>query len=343
MLSIRSVLFLAMIVVLPWLGARAADDPAKAKPLEPKATDAKPADAPKAASAEDIAKLVEQLDADRFTDRQAASERLAAIGKSAIPELAKAALSDSKEMSSRAIAVLGKLLEASDQETKDAAKKALEQVAKSDKPAAAGRAAELIKPQAPAPQPGIQGGVVQGMIQIQVGGIGPGIGRRSMKNVNGVKEIEAEENGKKVKIVDDPQNGIKIEATSKKDGKDVTEKYEAKDAKELEKKHPEGYKLYKEYAENQGGMGAIQVQVQPGGIQIVPGQPPIQLPGMLPAPRQGHRLETATRLMQTLGKQIELLTKDLKDAPKESKEAMKKQIDELKKQLADLEKQLEEK
>jgi hypothetical protein len=343
-LSKRMVLMVAMVVGLPGLLARAKDESPKTPATEAKAADAKAADAQKA-SPEEIAKLVEQLDAERFNDRQAASQKLAGVGKAAVAALAKAAVGESLEVTTRAIGILGKYLESTDQETRDAAKTALEGIAKSDKPAAARRAQELIKPQTQEQQPGGQGRVVQGVVQIQVGGAGAS--RRSMKNVNGVKEIEAEENGKKVKITDDPKNGIKIEATSKKDGKDVTEKYEAKDAKELEKKHPEGYKLYKEYAENQGGMGAIQLQIQGGGIQIIPGQGAIplpQLPGVLPAPRAGaHGVEAATRLMQTLGKQIEVLTKDLKEAPKEAKEDLKKQIGELKKQLSDLEKQIEEK
>ena len=97
-----------------------------------------------------------------------------------------------------------------------------------------------------------------------------------MKVVNGVKEIEVEEGGKKVKITDDPQQGIKIEVTSKENGKEVTKKYEAKDAKELEKKQPEGYKLYKEHAVDQnvgGGGGILQFQFNAGGIQLAPAVP----------------------------------------------------------------------
>src|SRR2546426_468022 len=79
-------------------------------------------------------------------------------------------------------------------------------------------------------------------IQVQAGGVaGPGgFKRMHMKNVNGVKEIEVDDNGKKVKIVDDPNNGIKVEVTEKnKEGKEETKKYEAKNADELKKNHPE--------------------------------------------------------------------------------------------------------
>ena len=50
----------------------------------------------------------------------------------------------------------------------------------------------------------------------------------SVKNVNGVKEINASEDGKTVKIQDDPAQGIKIEVTEKQNGKEVTKKYEAR-------------------------------------------------------------------------------------------------------------------
>jgi hypothetical protein len=327
-------LMVAVLVGLSGLFARAADEPAK--------TSAAGKTEAKGPSADEIAKLVEQLDAERFSERQAASEKLAEIGKPAIAPLAKAAVGDSLEVTTRAIALLGKFLDSSDQATKDAAKTALEGLAKSDKSAVARRAQEYVK-QPAKEQPAGQGGIVVGQFQIQAGGIIGGNKRRTMKNVNGVKEIEAEEDGKKVKIIDDPQKGIKVEHTYKKDGKEVTDKYEAKDAKELEKKSPEGYKLYKQYSEEQaGGIGGnIQIQVQQGGIQLIPGQP-APVPNIQPAAR-GNRVEIAKRLMQNLGKQIELLTKDLKEAPKESKESLKKQIDELKKQLDDLNKKLDEK
>jgi hypothetical protein len=338
----------AIVLGLSCWTARGADEPAKTETAE------KAAEASKAPSAEQIAKLVEQLDADRYADRQAASEKLATIGKPAIAALFKAAVGESAEVTVRAIGLLGKFLESSDQETKNAAKSALETIAKSDRQGAARRAQELIKPPAMGtPAPG-GNGIALGRIQFQVQAIGVGVGgsRKSMKVVNGVKEIEAEEDGKTVKITDDPQQGIKIEVTSKENGKDVTKKYEAKDAKELEKKHPEGYKLYKEHAADQnvgGGGGVLQLQFNAGGIQIAPAVPapmaPLQ-PGNREAPRRGIKaVESATATMETLSRLIETLTKDarLKDASKESKEALKKQIGEIQRRLSDLEKQLDAK
>ena len=87
----------------------------------------------------------------------------------------------------------------------------------------------------------------------------------SVKNVNGVKEIEASEDGKTVKIKEDPAQGIKIEATEKVNGKEVTKKYEGKDTDDLKKNHPAGYELYKKYGGGQAGGG---VQLQGGVLQF---------------------------------------------------------------------------
>ena len=77
----------------------------------------------------------------------------------------------------------------------------------------------------------------------------------SVKNINGVKEISASEDGKTVKIKDDPAQGIKIELTEKQNGKEVTKKYDAKNVEELKKKQPAGYELYKKYGDEQPGNG----------------------------------------------------------------------------------------
>jgi len=304
------------------------------------------AGASNAASEEEIAKLVQQLDADRFPERQAASQKLITAGKAAIPALAKAAVGESLEVTVRSIDILRKFFESSDEPTKQAAKAALETLAKSDRPSAARRAEEVINPKPAAgadqvlPGGGIiiggQGAIIQGRVQIIAAGANAR--RISVKNANGVKEIEAEENGRKIKIVDDPQQGIKMEITAKKDGKDTTEKFEAKNAEELKKKHPEAYKVYEEYGKNQGA-AAVQIQFGGGALPAVP--VPAQA---IPRNAAGNQIDLAARLMKSMGQQIERLTKDeqLQKASPESKEAFKKQLAELKQQLADLDKRLQQ-
>jgi hypothetical protein len=325
----RGFLWFAAIALGFGLNSLAADAPADGK------AQSKPAES--ALSAEEIAKLVGQLDAPRFADRQAASEKLAEIGKPAIAELAKAAGGESLEATTRAIDLLQKFLESPDDATKQAARAALEQVAKCDRPAAARRAQDALKAAQKTPEGVIQGG------GIMIGGMGVvgGAGRRiSVRNVNGVKDIDVDEKDKKIKIHDDPQQGITVEVTTKKDGKDVTEKFEGKNAEELKKKHPEAHKLYEEYSGNQGAL-QFRIQIQPGGAIPLPVQP-VPAPNVLPFGNRGLELEIA-RLRQ-LSSRLELLLKDngVKNAPQQTKDEMKKQIDQLKEQLEKLEKRLQE-
>jgi translation initiation factor 1 (eIF-1/SUI1) len=132
----------------------------------------------------------------------------------------------------------------------------------------------------PRPQP-VPGQVAPGIrivppIQLQVQGGAQGI---KMRNVNGIKDIEVTENGRKVTIHDDPNQGIEVEIIETKEGKPVTRTFKAKNADELKKKSPEAHKLYKKYAK--GGVGNI----QQGNIQIQGNVfPPTQIPQLkLPA------------------------------------------------------------
>ena len=120
----RSVLMsVATVALLSFASARAepVNEAASAEELTPKA----------------IATLVKQLDANAFAQRQKASEKLFAAGGKAIPALEKAAQGDSLEVTTRSIEILKKHLKTGTDETKTAAKAALEALAKCDKPAVA--------------------------------------------------------------------------------------------------------------------------------------------------------------------------------------------------------------
>ncbi len=107
---------------------------------------------------------------------------------------------------------------------------------------------------------------------------GAGSVQLTITNPDGVKEAEAEQYGKRVRITEDPQKGIKIERTTNKGGTDVTEKFEAKNVKELEKKSPEGFKLYQQYLGNQGeARGTV---ILGGTITSAPG---LEVPVPVPA------------------------------------------------------------
>ncbi len=308
----------------------------------------------KAASAEEIDKLMEQLDANRFSERQAAQQRLAEIGKAALPAIEKGTQHVSREVAVRSLDILKGLFQGGDDATKAAAKETLERLAKNNDGTLAKRAGEILSPPKPAPQvpPGIVPGRIGGaQIQIQVvGGAGGNI-KRSMKDVNGVKEIEAEENGKKVKITDDPAKGIKLEVTETKDGKETTQKYEAKDAAELKAKHPEAHKLYEEYSKQPAGIqirgfavpGVLPPGALPPGFPALPGAP-----GGVKIPRikilRPDDLEAAKNNADSALKELDSALKTLKEAKsdndelkkaQEQLEAAKKQVEELKAKLGE--------
>ncbi len=249
-------------------------------------------------AAENVAELIKQLDDNSFSQRQAASRKLLALGKSAIPALADAATGSSREVTTRAVDVLKKHLQNGDEGSKAAAKEALDRIAQSENLTAARAAQEALRPKEEqnAQVPGFPGGGIRiqgGQIQIQVQAVAGGNGQRmSIKIINGVKEIDAQDNNRQVKIIDDPNNGIKIEVTeTSKEGREVTKKYEAKNADELKKNHPDAHKVYEEYSKQQG----IQIrglQIQGGALPAVPR--PIQPNRLIPdqnLPRALNRIE----------------------------------------------------
>lgn len=272
--------------------------------------------------------LIRQLDSRQFADRQNASEKLAAKGVTAIDALQTAALNGSREARIRSIDVLKAHFQSSDDALKAAAKTALEKIASSDKVQAARRAKEVLQPKEP-PAPAARQQIQLGQIQIQVQGIAQGGRRISVKTVNGVKEINATENGVKVKIIDDPKNGIKIEVKTKKNGKEDVKKYEAKNADELKKKHPDAHKLYEKYSKK----NPIQLRF--------PGRPNIQL-----VPRQGRfnarPLPNRVKISETLDgmkKQLSESAKKLESIETDS--ATKEKIEAALKQLKDAQSKLE--
>ncbi len=323
------------------------------------------------ASTETVDQLIEQLDAADFTKREAACGKLLDKGQEAIPALEKVAVKGDLEVSSRSLRVLDKLMNSSEENISKAAEDSLQRLRDGDSPAARKAKSILDKKNGTSnnnnnpfqfnggmmPGGGFGGGRIiinGGMLQIG----GAATKSISVSNNNGVRHIKATDGDKTVKIDDDPTNGIKIECTDKVDGKEVTKKYDAKNVEELKKKQPEGYKIYKEYGERQGNLGALQVQIgaNPIPIQIpalqapmlqpaIPIQPPIPAPvPPVLTPPSSIQVDVATRL-KIISDQLESLRKNesLKDASAEKKAELKKQIDELTQAMAELRKQLDTK
>jgi hypothetical protein len=309
------------------------------------------ADEPAADAKPAIADLVRQLDAESFTERQAASAELAARGREAIPALIEAARGESAEAATRSVDVLRKHWEGSDDALKTAAKEALEKLATGDG-ATARRATEILKPKPMTPvnprgvplAPGIRAVPGGGAFRIAVAAGGIGGGKRiTMKEADGVKEIDVVEGDRTTRIEETPGKSIKIKVTDKKDGKAETKEYEAKTVEELKEKHPEGHKIYEQY-----GKGGGEIRVEGLRFGIAPGAPGV--PGFAPAPialprerpiiirdpkELTDRLDKAQQQLDDVRTKLKKLAETADDADELRKavdaiEATKKELDEVK-------------
>lgn len=284
------------------------------------------------ASTEKIAELIRRLDADQFSERNAASRQLQQLGPAACPALADAAVNGSREQRNRALDILDQLVQEGQPTAREAAQRALKGIASGDHEASARRAREILEPkQAPdaVPVPNL----APAQIQIQMNAIAGGVGGRAvqrMKIQNGVKQIETDDGQRKIKIVEDPNKGIQVEITEEKDGEDRTEKFQVKDAKELAQRHPDAHAVYQRM-QNAGG---IQIQGVPAGVPPIPrhlGGPPhgLDLPRQLVNRMLQSSLTTLERSIQQLelskgegeeAEQIEASIKRLREIADQLKE-----------------------
>ncbi len=295
-------LAIAASLALPVASNLAADEP-----VSPTAEIALPTPV----SAEQIEQWGAEMDSSSFSERQAAANKLGELGKTAFPTLEKIAAGESREASARAMEILKRHLDDGDETTRSAAKECLERLAKCDNEALARRATQALTPpeeeqnaQIFAPQivPAIR--IAQARAQIQIRAGGNNVKRVTIKNNNGIRDIEAEENGRKVKITDDPNNGIKMEVTEKEGAKEVKKEYSAKNAAELKEKHPEAHKIYEQYG-NQGGIqinGGGGIQIQQGGLIPV-----------MPAPGGAVDKDALKRQLENINRMIEQVKKTQQD------------------------------
>lgn len=188
---------------------------------------------------------VEQLDADSLTKRQEARKQLTKAGQAAIPALAKAALSDKRDIIVHSIDVLSEIAkESEDAEAKKAAKVVLETLAESDKPSTAQRAKLALDTKK---DNGIQAfpGWDKPGSEFAGGGLGKNVNRRvSVSNINGVKTISITEAGITTLLQDEPSGAIRVRIT----GGEKPKEFVAKSLDELKKKDPAVHALYQQHA-----------------------------------------------------------------------------------------------
>lgn len=201
--------------------------------------------------------LVQQLDAEEFSARQEASAALTERGQEALPALVEAAQSDSAEISTRAIAILRQHYQGDQAELKTAAAEALQKLSAGEG-AGARSAGEILKPKSVAgrgpvpifaPMPPLAPRVrIVGPGGVRIAAVaGKGVRRMSVKDVDGLREIEVVEADRTIIINEDRAKAIKMKVTTKQDGKEKVKDYEAENAAELKAKHPEAFKLYEQH------------------------------------------------------------------------------------------------
>lgn len=260
---------------------------------------------PQASTAE-VDDLLRKLDADRFAERTAATQKLTEMGSSVFGDLAKAATeSDSREVQERALKILRDHFREGEESLRNAAERTLGEIAKHD--SQVGRqAAEILRPE---PEKLAEAQALQQMQirQLQMAQIQARVAANraqiQIQAANGRpvanRRIQVSTNGRKIKI--EVENGkIKMEIeTTDQNGKKETKKYEAADEAELKKKHPEAYKEYERYAG--GGRAAV---IRPANV--VPAKPAV------PEATRQRILDTLKRSEEMLEKETEKLKQSLK-------------------------------
>ncbi|MFQ5733989.1 MAG: hypothetical protein ACE5KM_18785 [Planctomycetaceae bacterium] len=108
------------------------------------------------------------------------------------------------------------------------------------------------------------------MPQLPAGGGVGGI-TISSRTVNGQRQIDIQENGRKISISDNRGKEIVVKITETVNGKPQTTEHKAKDLVELKKKHPKAAKVYERFAGRRGNPFG-------GRAGLFPLQQPLQRP-----------------------------------------------------------------
>ena len=301
----------------------------------------------------DLAQWIADLDADDYATRQSAQKKLEKAGESGIEAVTEAALGDSQEAASRAIDILRKHSQSNDKGLSKSATATLEKLAEGENAIVAERAANALKPKVETPEEpqeqvrpagprvipfGGRGGIRIEAHAIQIGG---GARKVSIKNVDGNKEIDVEEKGRKIKIIESADGKIKMKIEGPKDDMDGSKEVAAENAEELKKVDPEAHKLYEKYSQGIGG-GRIEFKALPARprIRIAPALPKDVVP-------EADRIEIEERFEEAL-KRIEKVQEEfeIEIAPADGEEARLKALqkvrEQLEKQLEDVKKQIED-
>ena len=277
--------------------------------------------------------LIQQLDSTKFEERRRASESLFDLGRDAFEKLASAASGDSREVTERSIEILRRHYRSEDEETKTAAKQALEGLVSGKNPRI-GRAAQealQIEQQSQGPNPA-QIARMQRVFPPQMRQQFPMLPpaapngqfarRTKVQIANGVKEIEVDYGNKQIKVQEAADGKIKATIIDTVDGKKVAKIIDAKNADDLKQKSPEAHKVYESVGKN-----AV------AGVKIVQNMGGRPQPNAIPAPNNVKQMwgQTYDRLIKSLEDQKERMKQRL--AAPEQAEQLKRMMDSLDQQI----------
>lgn len=202
--------------------------------------------------------LIEQLSESSLTKRRKAKESLVEADSKAIPLLAKAALSDKRELIVYSLEVLGTLMEKSpSEETRKAARITLQMLSESDQRSTADRAKQILGSKA---DEGIEAFPGWDDRNSDFAGGGGGGRNVSVSSVNGAKTIRVEEGGRVTTLRDEARGRIRV---SIEDG-DKKKQFVARNLEDLKKKDAEAGALYEE--QSNGVSGNVSGGLPQGGF-----------------------------------------------------------------------------
>ena len=237
----------------------------------------------KEVSADEIRRLVGQLDANRFADRKAAGKRLEEIGQPAIEPLVAPAPRGSLELEQRAMQVLEQFYRSADESLCDAAKVALEKLSASSRESIARQAAEILKFPPYGLQPGnwLGKGLVHGLGGVRPiklgGGGGIVIGGGEVRLGNGAQIVVSgvegdvrfvdiiQGSGLGVLMIENEKSGVIEVHTCQQQpaGEAEYKRYRAETTEQLRTAHPKIHAFYERFKGYRGGMvmnGAVAIQ-----------------------------------------------------------------------------------
>jgi hypothetical protein len=194
---------------------------------------------------ERIAALIEQLEHAAFSERQAASQSLAEAGAEALKQLEETAARGSREAAGRALEIVKQHFQNGEARVKEEAREALSRLASSDNVAVSQRAHNLLYPPKTSMLPvGVPFGMPNARNALAMP---PATRTLTTHEANGVRDVDARENGRRTRIQTFPNGRIQFEFTEPINGRDVTRRIDAKDLSELRRKDAEAGQLYDLY------------------------------------------------------------------------------------------------